>query len=150
MADQQVLYFDRCVGTGIPEALRLLGLKTVYHHHIECSKCGVTPSRERLKLFAHDTPDDEWMAFVASRGWIVISQDYSFHREPAVVSVIKQHSAKVFYLWGADARKHHVMQLFLNRREQILETAALSDGPFIYRVPHRGAFERIDLDSTNG
>ena len=142
----QILYFDRCVGTAIPESLRLLGMRNVYHHHIHRVKVGLKPERGQVNLFRHDTPDDEWLAFVGAKGWVVISQDYSFHLEPAVLSVIKQHGVKVFYLWGADKAKWEVMRVFARRYDDILEAAAGNRGPFIFRVRERGAFEGVSLN----
>ncbi len=124
----------------------MLGLKNVYHHHIHRAKVGIKPERGRETLFQHDTPDDEWMAFVASREWIVITQDYSLHRERAVLSAIKQHKAKVFYLWGAQAPKWEAMRVFMNRYKKILDMAAATSGPFIHRVTARGSFQTVKLD----
>jgi hypothetical protein len=138
-------YFDRCVGTDIPEALRLLGMNNVYHHHIHRAKCGLPIESGRVKLFDHDTRDDEWMAFVGAKKWIVVSQDYSFHREPATLSVIKQHSAKVFYLWGADKPKIAVMRVLLRRFDSMVRVATSTPGPFIYRVKARGPFEQVAI-----
>jgi len=72
-----IILFDRCVGTAIPEALRLLDMKHVYHHHIQRAKIGKPPLSGKDKLFQHDTKDDEWMAYVAAEGWVVITQDYA-------------------------------------------------------------------------
>jgi hypothetical protein len=143
--DAPVLYFDRCVGTAIPEALRLLGMKNVYHHHIHRAKAGLRPEAGQVSLFHHDTPDDEWMAFVGAKGWVVLSQDYSFHLEPAVLSVIKQHGAKVFYLWGADRPKWDAMRVFARQFDRIVKISGTTAGPFIYRVKARGAFENVPL-----
>jgi len=137
------LYFDRCVGTAIPESLRLLGLKNVYHHHIERAIVGLPPERGKTKLFAQEAQDDEWMAFVAAQGWIVFTQDYALHHQPAVVSIIKQHGAKVFYLWGAEATKFEAMRVLMARLSRALEIAAANNGPFIYRIKPRGRFDQI-------
>lgn len=140
-----ILYFDRCVGTAIPESLRLLGMKNVYHHHIHRAKVGLKPEAGQINFFRHDTPDDEWMEFVGAKGWLVISQDYSFHLEPAVLSVIKQHGVKVFYLWGSDKPKWEVMRVFARHYDGILKLSDAKAGPFIYRVKARGAFAQVSL-----
>jgi len=138
-----VVYFDRCVGTAIPEALRLLGMSNVYHHHIHRAKVGLKPERDEKTLFGHDTHDDVWMDFVASRGWIVISQDYRLHLESAALTSIKQHGAKVFYLWGAEAPKIDVMRVLLNNYKRIVQFAASNPGPYVLRVKARGALQRF-------
>lgn len=122
-------------------------MKNVYHHHMHRAKAGIKPERDRLTLFVHDTTDDEWMDFVASRKWIVFTQDYSLHREDATLAVIKQHGAKVFYLAGAENNKREIMKLFLNRHDQMVDFALMASGPFVIRVKPRGAFEEIDLNA---
>ncbi|HTS20830.1 MAG TPA: hypothetical protein VMN79_03380, partial [Casimicrobiaceae bacterium] len=113
--------------------MRLLGMNNVYHHHIHRAKIGLPIERGSVTLFQHDTADDEWMEFVAAKGWIVISQDYKLHLEKATLSAIKQHSAKVFYLWGAEERKVAVVRVLLRRLDAITRTAASTSGPFIHR-----------------
>jgi PIN like domain len=120
----------------------MLGMKNVYHHHIDRAKVGIKPQRGMLTLFRHDTPDDEWMEYVGAKGWIVISQDYSFHLEPSVLSVIKQHRVKVFYLWGASDPKREVMRVFLNNHTKIIATASANDGPYVFRIKQRGPLQR--------
>lgn len=137
-----ILYFDRCVGTDIPESLRRLGLRNVYHHHINRSIVGEKPSRDRTTLFEHDTPDDEWMDYVGSRGWVVISQDYSLQLEQATLAAIKQHKVRVFYLWGSEAPKAETMRVFLNARARIIDMATRNPGPYIFRVKKSGTLQR--------
>ena len=52
------LFFDRNMGRGIPEALRLVRVpvRVVYHD----------------EEFAQDTKDDQWLPVVGARGWSVI------------------------------------------------------------------------------
>ena len=145
MKEAPTLYFDRCIGTAIPEALRLLDMKNVYHHHIHRVKIGLPTEKGKERLFAQEAEDDEWMSFVAAKSWIVFTQDYALHRQPVVVSLIKQHGAKVFYLWGAEEKKYETMRVFMLRYKKILEVAASTPGPFIFRVRSKGPFEAVDL-----
>lgn len=143
MGELPILYFDRCVGTDIPESLRRLGMKNVYHHHIHREIVGEQPTRNALTLFEHSTADDVWMDYVGQRNWIVISQDYKFQHEPATLSAIKQHSVRVFYLWGAQAAKVDSMRTFLNGRERIIDMATRNAGPYIFRVQRSGSLKRF-------
>ena len=120
-------------------------MKNVYHHHIDRVKVGLPPERGKVKLFPQEAQDDEWMAFVAAQGWIVFTQDYALHHQPAVVSIIKQHGAKVFYLWGAEATKFEAMRVLTARLAGALEIAATSNGPFIYRMKPRGRFDQVPI-----
>jgi hypothetical protein len=123
----------------------MLDMKNVYHHHIHRAKIGMPIEHGMVRLFHAEAKDDEWMAFVAAKAWIIFTQDYSLHREPAVVSLIKQHGAKVFYLWGAEEPKYETMRVFMTRLRRILEVAATTPGPFIFRVRPRGPFEQVPL-----
>jgi hypothetical protein len=123
-------------------------MNNVCHHHIHRAKLGLPIEHGRVKLFQHDTSDDEWMAFVAARKWIVITQDYRLHREAATLSAIKQHGAKVFYLWGAEQPKIAIMRVLLHRLEAMIRVAKITTGPFIFRVKARGQFERVAIDES--
>ena len=142
MEESPILYFDRCVGTQIPEALRRLGMKNVYHHHIHRAVVGETPTRDQQTLFLHDTPDDEWMEYVGERGWVVISQDYRLQLQRSTLSAIKQHRVRIFYLWGAEALKIETMRTFLNARRRIMNFAAQNPGPYIFRVSKGGQLSK--------
>jgi PIN domain-containing protein len=118
-------------------------MKNVFHHHIHRAKVGLKPEHGRTSLFVHNTEDDEWIEFVGSREWVVISQDYSLHLEDAVVSAIKQYKVKVFYLWGANEKKHETMRVFLNNHDRIVDMATRNPGPYIFRVKKRGPLQRF-------
>lgn len=143
MGESPIFYFDRCVGSDIPESLRRLGMKNVYHHHIHRSIVGEKPGPDGVSLFHHGTRDDVWMNYVGPRGWIVISQDYRFQLEDATLSAIKQHRVRVFYLWGAEAPKVESMRTFLNARKKILEISSINPGPYIFRVRKNGVLKRF-------
>lgn len=128
----------------MPEALRRLGMTNVYHHHIECVKCNIATTPDRVKLFDHNTADDRWMHEVGALGWVVISQDYKWHREPVVLEAIKQHSVRVFYLWGAGASKWATMRVFARAYDKIVQRAA-GPGPFICRVSESGKLTDVPL-----
>lgn len=142
LGESPILYFDRCIGKEIPEALRRLGMKNVYHHHIHRAIVGDKPTREQQSLFVHNTEDDEWMDYVGSRGWVVISQDYRLQLQPSTLTAIKQHRVRVFYLWGAEAVRIDTMRTFLNARRRIEDMATRNPGPYIFRVSRGGALTK--------
>jgi len=140
------LYFDRCVGVGLPNALRMLGLTNVYHQHIDPRLVpGWTWKPGQRELFAVDTPDDIWLSEVGKRGWVVIGQDYRYHERAAECTAIRQHSIKVFYLWGATASKLEKMKAYINAHDDILDAVRTQSGPFVYRISQYGRLTRQDL-----
>jgi hypothetical protein len=120
-------------------------LPNVIHHHSPPEAAGIQGRGRNRSLFAPEAPDDEWLSFVGHRGWIAFSQDYRMHLEPAPLAAIKQHNAKVFYLWGADAPKWQKMRSFAAAFDRILDEANATDGPFVRRVGKSGAVEAVTI-----
>lgn len=145
--DSLTLYFDRNVGTCLPEALRLLGLKYVVHHHSPRSQLGLKAAAGHTALFDGGEPDDSWLKFVGDRGWIVLTQDRKFHRSGHgnELSAIKQYRAGCFYLWGAEATTWEKMRAFCRAFDNILKTASSTQRPFIFDVARSGRLTPISI-----
>ncbi|MBM3648235.1 MAG: hypothetical protein FJX11_10635 [Alphaproteobacteria bacterium] len=105
-----------------------------YHHSPRCR-------------FAHDTPDDAWLAEVGRRGWIVMSHDRKFHLDPAAMSAIKQHSIGCFYLWGAEATAWDKLTFVVHHAEKFVSLARATPKPFIYHFAKSGRISRISLSA---
>jgi hypothetical protein len=145
MTEAPFLYFDRSLGKCLPEALRQLRLPNVIHHHSPPECVGAKRVPGQSGLFAENAPDDEWLAFVSKRGWIAFSQDYSMHLEAAPLAAIKQHDARVFYLWGSQASRWDKMRCFARAYDSILNEAAATSGPFVRRVTRLGRLETVTI-----
>lgn len=145
--DALTLYFDRNVGTRVPEALRLLGLRNVVHHHSPRSQLGLKPSAGRTALFGHDEPDDAWLGFVGERGWLVLTQDRKFHRSgyENELSAIKQYRVGCFYLWGAEATTWEKMRAFARAFDNVVRAARETARPFIFDVSRTGRLAAIPI-----
>ena len=126
-----VLFFDRDVGTTFPRALRELTVPTPIEFHQE--------------HFASDSPDDEWMAEIGRKNWIVVGHDRRHHREKAELDAINLYSIGCFYLWGANAVKWQKMRCFLRAYERILERAQNAQKPFVFRVTEPGGLIDIQI-----
>ena len=126
-----VLFFDRDVGIALPEALGVLKLPTRVEHH--------------QNHFPIDSRDDDWMPRVGSSGWILIGHDSHHHHEESELLAIKQHEMGCFYLWGGGALRWEKMRCFLRAYENILEAAAKTPRPFIYRVTEKGRLTYVTI-----
>ena len=124
-----VLFFDRDVGTSLPQALHTLKLPSQVEYH--------------QNHFPTDSQDDEWMADVGSRGWIVIGHDSQHHRKPAELSAIQQYGIGCFYLWGRHAQRWEKMRCFLNAYQKMLEAINTTPKPFVYRITQVGRLEAV-------
>jgi len=145
MSSEPFLYFDRSLGKALPDALRLLKVPNVVHHHTPPEIVGLKRKRGHNGLFADDAPDDVWLSFVGSKGWIAFSQDYSMHREPAPLEAIRQNNVKVFYLAGAQLSRWDKMRIFAKSYDLIIAEAAKLNGPFVRRVTRHGKLEEVKI-----
>ena len=144
MAGAPFLYFDRSLGKALPEALRILRVPNVVHHHTPPGLIGLPKKRGQSGLFAKGAPDDEWLSFVSARNWVSFSQDYKMHLEEAPLDAIKQHKARVFYLWGSDVTRWEKMRGFARAYGAIIE-ASSQPGPFVWRVTQAGKLQSIAI-----
>ena len=115
-----ILFFDRSVGTVVPELLRFKALRfpiQVEYHQLH---------------FRMDEDDDVWLHTVGEWEWTVIGHDSSYHTRPTELSAIKQHKIGCFYLWGAEATRWKKLQCFARAYDRIVEAEANTPKPFIY------------------
>lgn len=132
MVGPLTFYFDRNFGRRLPEALRKLGLIVEFQH-------------DKKSRFRPTMPDDEWLAEVGKRKWVVFSHDRKFHLLPAELSAIKQHEVGCFYLWGANDTTWGKARLFAKAYDRIVQAAATESRPFIYLVTKRGTLKKVKM-----
>jgi hypothetical protein len=125
-------YFDRNIGRRIPESL--MHLKTPFDVQWH-NKLG----------FRHDMPDDEWMAIVGARGWIVFSQDYKFHKYEFEYEAVKQHNLRCFYLPETGAKTWTTMCAFTKASDRIIQKCETVRAPFIYKLSPNGRLSSVPL-----
>ena len=126
-----ILFFDRSMGTRIPKALRFLKPPVEIRFHDE--------------EFKKDEHDDIWLPKVGRDGWIVISQDYSFHTNASELEAIKQYQIGCFYLWGATAPKWETFRILARAFDRVLSKAEHTPKPFIFRVHRTSQLTSIEL-----
>ena len=126
MADLTV-FFDRCVGRQLPKLIRSASPPFVVEYHDD-PKNG----------FHEQTEDDEWLAVVGSKKWMVVSHDKRFHKDGLAMAAVKQHKAIVFYLDGGSLTIWYKLALFARVFPKIRETVKSRRGPLIYRLTHAG------------
>jgi hypothetical protein len=140
------LYFDKNVGTKLPEALELLKLSVAWHA-MKQSKLGVTGPKHDAPLFQPKEQDDVWLADVGARDWIVFSHDRKFHKPgfEAELAAIKLHKVACFYLWGGSAKKFEKAQCFFKAYDRIMTTVANVPRPFIFDVQKNGRLKKVQI-----
>jgi hypothetical protein len=90
-------------------------------------------------------PDDEWLAIVGGRQWIVFSHDRRFHREAPSLMAIKQHGIGCFYLPGGDAKTWDKLLYFVKASASCMRLAAGEHRPFVYRINRKSQLIRMVL-----
>ena len=126
-----VLFFDRDVGTALPQALGLLQLPTRVEYHQD--------------HFVGNARDDYWMPIVGSQGWTLIGHDSRHHHREAERSAIRHYSMACFYLWGTQAARWQKMRCFLRAYERIIEAVDSTPKPFIYRISEEGRLTAVPI-----
>lgn len=78
------------------------------------------------------TPDPEWIPFVASQGWLIITRDKRIQSRIAERVAVLRTGARMVNLAGPDAgdtwRQLEIVMINWRRIEQLLD----APGPFIY------------------
>ena len=128
-----ILFFDKSVGTVIPQALRWRRLRfpvqVEYHEH----------------HFGSHEADDVWLPLVGKWGWTVIGHDSSYHLRSNELAAIKQYGMGCFYMWGSRAKRWEKLQCFARAYDRIIEAEASTSRPFIYRVNRLGALRPVPI-----
>src|SRR5262245_26784965 len=79
--EPRTIFIDRCAwSAAIGEALSTAGIPFVAHHH----------------RFAHDTPDQEWLAAAADRGWLVVTRDQRIRYRANELAAMRRAKLHVF------------------------------------------------------
>lgn len=95
--------------------------------------------------FAQDTPDDAWLAKVATEGWIVFSHDRKFHELLPEISAVKQYKAACFYLPGASSPLWDKVHYFMRGYDGIKARIGATKPPFIFNLSFAGRFSRVKI-----
>lgn len=125
-----ILYFDRCIGKKVPEALSKL-------------TCPFQVRWHQGEGFEQDLDDDKWLHTVGANSWIVISHDAKWHKESAAVEAIKQHKIKCFYLYSAKSQMFFKLKSLTHYWEKISKKIKTEKGPFIYRVSVHNRLSKV-------
>ena len=94
--------------------------------------------------FAHDTPDDVWLAEVGRRGWIALTHDKRIRYKPNERDAVMQHRVGLLVIVGA-APFAELARAFLATLPSIEHFLEHQEPPFIakvYRPPPSDTVQR--------
>jgi hypothetical protein len=95
--------------------------------------------------FHEAEPDDSWLPAVGAAGWIVVGQDYSYHKRETEAAALRLYNMGCFYIWGAQARRWDTMRLFARAYDRIVLAAETSTRPFLFFVQRDGRLAAVNL-----
>lgn len=93
--------------------------------------------------FPANTPDDEWLHIVGSKGWIVCSHDQKWRVEQAAMKAIEQHNIRCIYLYGANSLSFFKLKSLAHNYDKIIKVCKEDSGPFILKVTSANRLQRI-------
>lgn len=114
---KHVFFTDRDLGKQFPEILRAAGL-TVERH---------------VDHFAHDTPDEEWLAEVGRQGWVAVTHDRRIRYKPNELGAVVRHQVSLLVIVGA-APYAELAYAFVATLPRVESFLARHTPPFIGKV----------------
>ena len=92
-------------------------------------------------VFAHDVPDEEWLAVAGERGWLVITHDRKIRTRPGERRAIMENGVGCFIMtYKQDLRKHEIVALISSTLDEMERRFETTPRPFIYTVSKGGEF----------
>lgn len=114
-------FIDRDLGRRFAEALQSEGL------HVERAD----------DHFRNDTPDDDWLPIVASRGWVAVTRDKRIRYSPLALTALMTSGARLFVIVG-NLTAADTATLFLRHKNRIARCVAHEKSAFIAKVRRDG------------
>ena len=132
LPDSLEIFIDRCLGKKI--AVPLIEAGATVHLHDE--------------YFEQNAEDQDWLAEVGKRGWLVITKDQWIRRRPLERDALLNANLKVFCFMSGSMPFSEMAEVLLKALPAIKKTAATKLPPFIAGI-YKDASIRIILDSSN-
>ena len=117
--DGPTYFVDRCLGSSIiPSALRAANaLVEVHEEH-----------------FAHDARDEDWLAVVGSREWIVLTKDDAIRRRPNEQRAIRDAAVGAFVVTAGGLAGHDLARILVQALPAMARFVDKHRRPFIVTI----------------
>ena len=94
---------------------------------------------EHLKdHFKANVSDTEWLEFVGSNGWVLITRDNRIRWRPAEIRALQEHKVGAFFLGGKNLKRCELIQQLVRNWPKMKELASTTTKPFVFTIPPRG------------
>lgn len=128
-----VYFTDRDLGNRFPEILRSHGV-TVEQHKDH---------------FAHDAPDEEWLAGVSANGWVAVTRDQRIRYKPNERDAVVRHAAALLVIVG-NATHPELARSFVATMPKIERFVQKQPRPFIAKVYRAAASDLARRPDASG
>ena len=125
------LFFDEDVGTGVPKALRSVGIR--------CEWIG----KRRKPATRRGTPDEVWIPHAGRRGLLVISCNRRILESEAQRNLWIEHKVGGVFLSSGQENKAAVLLLVLRKMEWLELVDQATERPFAYTITIRGHAKQV-------
>ncbi len=95
--------------------------------------------------FAHDALDEEWLADVSQKQWVILTKDTQHHIRQNELAAVIANQAREFALGNANLTGNEMASIFLRAIPAIHRFLNNNKGPFIVRVRPGGELTQIYL-----
>ena len=103
---------------------------------------GATVERAR-QHFAPGTPDEEWLAAVGKRGWIVFTRDKRIRYRALELESLLEARVRAFVFIGGNVTSADTAAALAKALPKIKRIVASETPPFVYNVGRSGGVTRI-------
>ena len=95
-------------------------------------------------VFAHNTPDEEWLAEAGRRGWLVFTRDQNIRRRPDELKALRDAGVILFALTSGNLSAQETAELAVASWLKITRLAAKTTPPAIFSITRGGEIRRIE------
>lgn len=93
--------------------------------------------------FPTDAPDEEWLAEVGRRGWIVLTKDRRIRYRSPALRALRRARARAFVLTSGNLSGAEMGQIFVRALHRMTRFAGRHPAPFVARVTKGGSVSMI-------
>lgn len=95
-------------------------------------------------VFAHDTPDETWLAEVGRRGWLVLTRDQNIRRRPDELKALRDAGVLLFALTSGNLSAQETADLVIASWPKMVRIAGTTIRPAIFSITRGGDVRRIE------
>ena len=124
-----VLFLDECLGTtDVPAALRKVGVRVELLH----------------ETFPRATRDEDWLAKVGERGWVVLTKDQRILRRQVEFSALLAANVAAFVLTSGNLTGAETAAAFVRAYPRMRKVLRDFEVPFVASVKRNGSVSLLN------